>query len=228
MLYAYNEKRRNDGRKGTIKQGKIRMLREKETNKYLKIGSNHHQTSEDERKKLKKEYVRRTRKLFETTLNSRDPKKGINTWAVAFVRNSEPFLKWTREEIKQMNQRIGKLMTMHQALHARDDVDSRKGGRRFASIENSVDSSIQRLEDKIEKCGERLIRANRNNKENTRIKRTNVTRKQKWEEKRATSHTRKHVRGYERETLSEKLNLFWLRNNAVRTSHIMARIDKTQ
>ena len=41
---------------------------------------------------------------------------------------------------------------MHKALHPRDDADrlyvSRKeGGRGLASIEDSVDASIQRLED---------------------------------------------------------------------------------
>ena len=44
-------------------------------------------------------------------------------------------------------------MTMHKALHPRDDVDrlyvSRKeGGRGLANIEDSVDASIQPLEDK--------------------------------------------------------------------------------
>ena len=43
-------------------------------------------------------------------------------------------------------------MNMHKALHPRDDIDrlyvSRKEeGRGFASIEDSVDASIQRLED---------------------------------------------------------------------------------
>ena len=47
-----------------------------------------------------------------------------------------------------MDQRTRKLMTMHKALHPRDDVDrlyvSRKeGGRGLASIEDSVDASIQ-------------------------------------------------------------------------------------
>ena len=50
-------------------------------------------------------------------------------------------------------------MTMYKALRPRDDVDrlyvSRKEiGSGFANIENSVDSSIQRLEDPIEKYGE--------------------------------------------------------------------------
>ena len=73
--------------------------------------------------------------------------KGINTWAVPFVRYSGPFLKWTREELKQIDQRIRKLLTMHKALHCRNDVDrlyvSRKeGGRGLTSIEDSVNASI--------------------------------------------------------------------------------------
>ena len=55
-----------------------------------------------------------------------------------------------------MDQRTRKLMTMHKALHPRDNVDrlyvSRKeGGRGLASIEDSVDASIQGLKDHIEK-----------------------------------------------------------------------------
>ena len=57
-------------------------------------------------------------------------------------------------------------MTMNKALHSRDDVDrlyvSRKeGGKVLASIKDSIDASIQRLEDNIEKRGERLITATR-------------------------------------------------------------------
>ena len=54
--------------------------------------------------KIKKEYLRRTRKLLETKLNNR-----INTGAVSLVRYSGSFLKWTRE--KQIDQRTRKLMT---------------------------------------------------------------------------------------------------------------------
>ena len=58
-----------------------------------------------------------------------------------------------------MNQRTRKLMTMHKALDPRDDVDRlyvprKEGGRGLASIEDSVDASIQRLEDYIEKTKE--------------------------------------------------------------------------
>ena len=71
-------------------QDKIRTLREKKTYKYLRM--------------LEANIIKRC---------SRNLIKGINTWAVSLVRYSGPFLKWTREELKQMDQRTRKLMTMH-------------------------------------------------------------------------------------------------------------------
>ena len=87
-----------------------------------------------------------------------------------------------------MDQRTRKLMTMHKALDPRDDVDrlyvSRKeGGRRLASIEDTVDASIQQLEDYIEKHERGLITAIRNDTDNTINERMTTTRKQKWEVK---------------------------------------------
>ena len=128
-----------------------KITTENETYKYLGILEADTIKQVEMNDKVKKEYLRRTRKLLETKVNSRNLIKGITTWAVPLVRYSGPFLKWTRDELRQMNQRTRKLMTMHKALHPRDDVDrlyvSRKeGGRGLASIEDNVDASIRRLE----------------------------------------------------------------------------------
>ena len=79
-------------------------------------------------------------------------------------------------------------MTMHKALHPRDDFDrlyvSRKeGGRGLASIEDTVDASIQRLEDYIEKHERGLITTIRVDTENMIDERMTTTRKQKWQGK---------------------------------------------
>ena len=143
---------------------KIRTLEENETYKYLGIL---------EADTIKQVQMKDTiRKLFETKLSSRNLIKGINTWAVILVRYSGPFLKWTRDELKQIDQRTRKLMTIHKALHARDDVErlyvSRKeGGRGLACIEGSVDASIQWLKDYIEKHERGLIITTRNDTDNT-------------------------------------------------------------
>ena len=142
-----------------------------------------------------------------------------------------------------MNQRIRKL-TMHRSLHPRDDVDrlyvSRKqGGRGLASIKNSVDASIQRLEDYSEKYERGLITTIRNDTDNTIDDRMTKTRKQKWEKKQLYGLFKGLINN-----ISHQKIWTWLRkgnlkremvslliatqNIAGKTNHIKARIDKTQ
>ena len=72
---------------------------------------------------------------------------------------------------------------MQKALHTRDDVDRlylsrKKRGRGLASSEGSVDASIQRLEDYVEKHEGGLITATRNNTDKTKTNRMTISRKQ--------------------------------------------------
>ena len=135
-------------------------------------------------------------------------------------------------------------MTMHKTLHPRDDVDrlyvSRKeGGRGLASIEDSVDALIQRLEDYIEKHERGLITDIRNDTNNTIDDRMTITRKQKWEKKQLYDRFKRL-----KNNISHQKTWTWLRkgnlmreteslliaaqDNAIRTNHIKVRIDKTQ
>ena len=143
-----------------------------------------------------------------------------------------------------MDQRTTKLITMHTVLHPRDNVDilyvSRKEwGRGLASIEDSVDSSIQPLEDCIEKHERGLITAIRNNIDIRTDNRMTRTRKQKWEEKQLYGRFKRLINN-----ISHDKTWIWLRkgnlkrktespqmavqNNAIRTNHLKARIYKTQ
>ena len=74
-------------------QEKIRKLGEKETYKYFEILEA--DTIKQEREKK--------RNLFVIKLYSRNLIKEINIWAVLFVRYSGLFLKWTREELQQID-----------------------------------------------------------------------------------------------------------------------------
>ena len=71
---------------------------------------------------------------------------------------------------------------MHKALYLKDDVDrlfgsSKEGGRGLASIEDSINTSIQKLEDYIEKHDGGLITAIRNDTDNIMDNRMTITRK---------------------------------------------------
>ena len=107
---------------GTTKTRKIRTLGEKETYKYLGILVADTIKQVKMKERIKKEYLRRTRKLLETKLCNRNFIKRINTLAALLVRCSRPILKWTKEELKQMDERTRKLITMHKALPPRDYV----------------------------------------------------------------------------------------------------------
>ena len=78
-------------------QENIRRLGEKETYKYLGVLEADTIKQVETKEKIKKEYLKRTRKLLKTKLYSRNLTKGKNNWAVLHVRYSRPFLKWTRE-----------------------------------------------------------------------------------------------------------------------------------
>ena len=133
---------------------------------------------------------------------------------------------------------------MHNALHPRDNVDRlymsrNEGGRELASIKDRVDTSIQRLEDVIEKPGGRLVIATKYNTDNTKNNGTEITRKQKWEEKQLSEcfqqltsdispeKTWTWLRGGNLKRKIESL-LITAQNNAIKTNHIKVRIDKTQ
>ena len=242
MLVMKSDKRHLIDEMELPSQDKIRTLGEKENYKYLHILEADTIKQVEMKDKIKKEYLRRTRKLLETKLSSRNLIKGINTWAVSLIRYSRPFVKWTREKLKQMDQRTRKLMTIHKTLHPRDDIDrlyvSRKEGERgLASMEGNVDASI-RLKVYIEKHEGGLITAIRKDTDKTIENRMTITKKQKLEEKQlygcfrqlinSISHekTRTWLRkgNFKRET--ESL-LIAAQNDAIRTNQIKARIDKT-
>ena len=84
--------------------------------------------------------------------------------------------------ILEVDLRTRKLMIMHKALHPRDDVvrlyvSRKEVGRGLTSIENSIEASIQRLDDYIQKRRERLVTAIRKNTDNMRTNRTTINRK---------------------------------------------------
>ena len=83
-------------------QEKNRTLGEEETYEYLGIFEADTIKQVEIKEKIKKEYLKWTRKLFDVKLYNRTLIHGINTWTIPFVRYLGPFLKWTRE-LRQMD-----------------------------------------------------------------------------------------------------------------------------
>ena len=172
MLVMKSGKRHLTYRMELPNQDKITTLGKKET--YKHVGILEADTIKQEAMKEKKS---RKNMSEEPESYSRQNYKGLDNWTHPHVRYSKP---------KKLNKCTRKLMTTHNVLHPRDNVDRlymprKEGARGLTSIEDNVDASV-RLEDYLQNHGRRLITANRNNI-NTRTNKTTITRKQKWKEK---------------------------------------------
>ena len=188
MCHASNEKWQtaSDGMK-LPNQDKIRTLGEKKTNKYLGI------KQVDMKEKL--------RQNISGELESHLRQNYLAIPGLYPSLESGPFLKWTRVELKQRDQRTRNLMTMHKALYPRDDferlyVSRKEGGRGLANTEDSVDASMQGLEDYVKKHEGGLISAIRNDTDNMIDIRMTITRKQKWEEKQLYGRFKRLIYSY--------------------------------
>ena len=115
---------------------------------------------------VKKEYLRRVRKVLESKLNGGNLIKAINTWAVSLLRYSAAFIDWNMAELEKLDRRTRKLMTMHGALHPKSDVDRlyiprKEGGRGLQSVEDTVAIAIAGLESYVRISTEAFITAAR-------------------------------------------------------------------
>ena len=91
---------------------KIRSLDDQEGYKYLGIlqfdDIKHGQVKE----KLKKEYVRRVRKILKSHLNGVNVIQAINARAVSIIRYSAGILDWTKLELQELDRQTGKLLNI--------------------------------------------------------------------------------------------------------------------
>ena len=169
------------------KQKSIRMLGEKNLQILGNIRSRYHEENTEYKRKSKK---RKTQKNKEMAANQ-TLKKQFNQ-RNKYLENLPGKILVTLlkmdKKLRNINHKMRKLMTIHKALHPRDDMGrlyiQRKGERVTSSIEDCVDVTIHGLQKYTRKSKERLIitAKNGNNKNNTRTneKKVKLT-KYKWE-----------------------------------------------
>ena len=118
------------------------------------------------KEKVKGGYLRRVRKVLETKLNGGNITKGINTWTVSLLRYSVALIDWNCTEQTQLDQRTRQLMTMHNALHSKSNVDRlyiprKEGGRGLQGVKEAVKLTNLGLENYVKESRERLLTAAR-------------------------------------------------------------------
>ena len=125
----------------------IRQLDPGESCKYLGMEENigiQHKTMKE---KVKKEYIRRVRAVLRTELTAKNKITAIGALAVPVLQYGFAILDWKMKEIKALDIKTRKYLTMHKMHHPSADVDrlyvSRKlGGRGLRQIESTYKSTI--------------------------------------------------------------------------------------
>ena len=75
------------------------------------------------KEKIKKEFLRRTRKCWESELYSQNKVTVYNTFALPVLTTSVGVLDWNEQELKDLDVKTRKVLNMSGSLHSKGDID---------------------------------------------------------------------------------------------------------
>ena len=61
--------------------------------------------------------------VLKSKLNGKNKIQAINTWAVVVMRYGAGIIKWTDNELRTLDRKTRKILTMYGAFHTKSDVD---------------------------------------------------------------------------------------------------------
>ena len=97
----------------------------------------------DMKKLISEEYLKRVKAVARSKLYSNNMFRAFNSWAVSVVRYSAGILDWRVQELKNLDVKTRKILTMNGIFHKKSNVDRLyikrcDGGRGFISVEDCV------------------------------------------------------------------------------------------
>ena len=103
------------------------------------------------KEKVRKEYYHRVRLVLKSELNAANRFEAINTLAVPVNTYSFNIRNWKMSEIKRLDTKTRKLLTIHRMHHPKADVNRmylprRIGGRGLTKLETAYKSTTTGLE----------------------------------------------------------------------------------
>ena len=101
------------------------------------------QMNKEMKLKVEKEYLRRVKLLARSKLYAGNLIRGINAWAIGVVRYSAGIIDWTEKDLKRMDVKTRKTLSMAGAFHTRGSshrlyIKRKEGGKGLISVEDCV------------------------------------------------------------------------------------------
>jgi hypothetical protein len=125
----------------------IQKLEQGKTYKYLGIEESDSVQHQQMKERLAKEYTRRLRLILKTELNAKNKITATGTLAIPVLRYSFGIINWRLEEIKKIDRKTRKILTMYKMHHPKADTDRlyvkrEEGGRGLSQIEAAYKTEI--------------------------------------------------------------------------------------
>ena len=130
--------------------------------KYLGILEGADIKQKEMKEKIKKEYLRRVKLVSKSMLYGGNLIKAINAWAVSVVRYSAGIIDWSKAELKAMDIKTRKILSMHGAFHEKSStyrlyLKRKEGGRGLISITDCVAQEVIGLTSYIQDSEEWML-----------------------------------------------------------------------
>ena len=107
----------------SLPDNKVMKGLEEDGYQYLAIIENDDVKHAEMKEKLKRKYFRRVRKILKSKLNAGNIIKAINASAICVIRYGADIIYWKADELKAVDRKTRKLLTIYRALHPQADVD---------------------------------------------------------------------------------------------------------
>jgi hypothetical protein len=140
----------------------IQELEQGKTYKYLGIEESEGIQHQQMKERLKKEYSRRLRMILKSELNARNKITAIGALAVPVLRYTFGIISWRIEEIKKIDRKTRKMLTMYKMHHPKADIDRllvkrKEGGRRLVQVEEVYKTEIINIAEYLNKLQRRPV-----------------------------------------------------------------------
>ena len=131
--------------------------------KYLGVLQAEVQMNKEMKEKVEKEYLRRVKLLARSKLYAGNLVRGINAWAIGVVRYSAGIIDWTEGDLKKMDVKTRKTLSMAGAFHTRGSslrlyIKRKEGGKGLISVEDCVKMERANLKSYVSESEEWLLK----------------------------------------------------------------------
>ena len=131
--------------------------------KYLGVLQTEVQMNKEMKEKIEKEYLRRVKLLARSKLYAGNLIRGINAWAIGVVRYTAGILDWTEGDLKKMDVKTRKILSMAGAFHTRGSshrlyIKRKEGGKGLIRVEDCVKMERANLKSYLSDSEEWLLK----------------------------------------------------------------------